>query len=76
MNGVPLSVDSLIADITIDANNQVLWNAELYKKQFNQLLQQQCIDFAEWIDDYMRDPPLGYLKSNKELYKEFLNRDK
>jgi hypothetical protein len=39
MNGVPISIDSIIADITIDADNGVIWNPELYRKQLEKLVE-------------------------------------
>lgn len=49
MNGVPITIDSIIADITIDAQNGIEWNPELYRKELEKLVALSAIGEG-WID--------------------------
>lgn len=80
MNGVPVTIDSIIADITIDAENGITWNPELYRKQLEQLVALSAIGEG-WIEN-KRGHPLPpfdeyviWLMEDGNMFIECLDKD-
>lgn len=50
-NGAEVTPEYIIGQITIDADNGVQWNPELYLKLINGCVKERVIGFGIWLND-------------------------
>lgn len=73
MNGVPLSIDSIVNDLIVDMANNVTWSPELLRKTFEKLIaeavEKGSIGFAKFIGKEIDD------ERNESPFDESVNGD-